>query len=182
MRNIMNWKLFTENKSMDMSVEQLNDLEDYLYEFFGFDKENLDSDEIESMKKKFDPSSKEFADFLDSLDSHFDWFNYRMVPEIKEFIEEIIHDYWEVDYNEESYDDVFDVGDFVDFGKWGKVYVIGFEDYGIRVTDLLEDRYKDSSENEFSIPDDDIDSIKILDKGSKGESSQSEDEDDWWKH
>ena len=28
----MNWKLFTENKSMDMSVEQLNDLEDYLYE------------------------------------------------------------------------------------------------------------------------------------------------------
>ena len=30
----MNWKLFTESNKSSMSVDQLNDLEDYLYEFF----------------------------------------------------------------------------------------------------------------------------------------------------
>ena len=99
MKNIMNWKIFTESNKSSMSVDQLNDLEDYLYEFFGFDRENLDSDEIEKIKKRFDPTSKDFVDFLDSLDSNFDWFDYRMVPEIKDYINGIIHDYWEVDNN-----------------------------------------------------------------------------------
>ena len=180
MKNIMNWKIFTESNKSSMSVDQLNDLEDYLYEFFGFDRENLDSDEIEKIKKRFDPTSKDFVDFLDSLDSNFDWFDYRMVPEIKDYINGIIHDYWEVDNNKETYDEFFDLGDLVDFGKWGKVYVIGFDDWGIKVTDNQQDRYKEFSESEFIIPDDDMDTIKIIEKGNKGE-SQSENEDDWWK-
>lgn len=178
MKKIKNWKLFIEDNSFRMSIKQLNELEEYLYNYYGFDKENIDDDEIEEVKRKFNPSSDEFIRFLNSLESHFDWFDYRMVPEIKEYISDIIKDYWEVPKTPEE--EVFDIGDLVDFGKWGKVYVIGFDEFGIKVTDIREDRFKGSSENEFIIPDDDIDKHEIVERGFKNPRDQ-EDDDDWWK-
>jgi hypothetical protein len=180
MKKIKNWKLFIEDNSFRMSIKQLNELEEYLYNYHGFDKENLDEDDIEEVKRKFDPESNYFLDFLNSLDDHFDWFDFRMVPEIKEYVSGIIKDYWEVPQTSEG-EEVFDIGDLVDFGKWGKVYVIGFDDFGIKATDIREDRFKGSSENEFIIPDNDIDKHEILEKGFNDPHDHEDEDDDWWR-
>jgi hypothetical protein len=181
MRNLLNWKLFSESSDFRLNIEQQNELELYLFNYFGFDETNLSEDDISDLRKKFEPGSKEFADFLNSLDSNFDWFDYRMVPEITHIIEDIIKDYWETEYHE-SDDDVFDIGDLVDFGKWGKVYVLAFLDDGIKVTNQRSSRFEGESADGFIIPDNDIDKFEVIEKGMKQEDDDEDDEDDWWRN
>jgi hypothetical protein len=182
MRNLFNWKMFLESFNHMLTIEQENELESYLFNYFGFDRKDLDVDDISDIRKKFDPKSNEFADFLQSLDSNFDWFDYRMVPDIINIINDMIKDYWEIDYSDGE-EDVFEIGDLVDFGKWGKVYVLALLDDGIKVTTERSSRFEGESADGFIIPDNDIDKFDIIERGIKpGDDEEDDEEDDWWKY
>ena len=185
MNKLLNWRSFNESTENDLTIAQQNELEEYLYSHCGFDKEDMDESDIARLKAKYDPSSKEFSKFLEDIDSNFDWFSYRMVPKLIEVINEIIEDYYvSPNWNKQEEEYIYDIGDLVDFGKWGRVYVLAFLGDGILVTKNKEDRFLGEEGNGFIIPDNDIDECKLIERSDSIDKTDKtdEDEDDWWKN
>lgn len=194
MKNILNWKSYNESLEITdsgLTIQQSNELEDYMFTYNGFDKTDLSDEEVEQLKAKFHPKSQSFADFLVDIDDEFDWFDYSMTPNIIDFIHDLISDYYEtpnVQHTRYQQEEEFQIGDYVDFGSWGKVYVLSFLEDGILVTKNKEDRYLGEEGDGFIIPDNKIDKHEVIEKGNPlwkqndYEDDDDEDEDDdWWR-
>lgn len=178
MKNLLNYQRFLESTiaPSGLTIEQEDDLEVLLtkyYDFFDQPKQ--------TMEETFKEGTDSFVKFLNLLDEEFDWFDYSMVPNIVEFINELIED------NPHDYDTI-EEGDLVDFGEgYGELYVLSYLENGLLVTKEESERWLGEEGDGFIIPDSVAEGGKVIEKGhiindfGSDEDDEEDLDDDWWK-
>jgi len=178
MKNIFNFKKFTESKDSTigpsgLTLSQEEDVEIFLNKYYDF-YDNSKQD----MEETFKEGTESFVKFLNKLDDEFDWFDYSMVPNIVDFLKEMIEDNpWDFETIEE--------GDLVDFGEgYGELYVLSYLENGILVTKEKSERWLGEDGDGFIIPDSVAERGKVIEKGDLQDFDDFDDEDeddDWWR-
>jgi hypothetical protein len=129
------------------------------------------------MEETFKEGSESFVKFLNKLDDEFDWFDYSMVPNIVDFLKEIIEENpWDLD--------TIEPGDLVDFGEgYGELYVLSYLGDGVLVTKEESERWLGEEGDGFILPNSVAEKGIVIEKGDLQDFEDDEDEgdDDWWR-
>jgi hypothetical protein len=127
MRHLKSYKLFLEvrkltpeeaaelklksqtekNPQSGLTWSQESDLD-----YFLLDEWSIYEKTKEELEELFEPGSQSFANLLEELSNYYDWFDYRLAPNIIRFLKNLVENHVPGLDDEEDDDDVEDVGNW----------------------------------------------------------------------
>lgn len=167
----------------DLTEEQSDDLAEIFFDFIKRNKMGY-----KDAEDYFKPGTQEFADFLVYLEDETTWFDYRQIDDVMIEISNLILElsYQEdedIEIDDEEGDPDLDIigdieaGDYVDFGKYGKLYVVTILGDGYLVSENETQRYLGDNGDGFIIPLSAGDKATIIEKGDEEDYDDDDDDD-----